>query len=188
MVKKKIICVVGRTATGKSALVRDVCQKLGIKQVKSYTTRPMRQKEIENPNDTDHYFIKENEVDQYKDDFAAYTEINGYKYFTTKQILDSSDIYVIDPQGLKKLKDICGDEYQIVTIYITVDHSVGKRRSIQRGESIDIYYARYYSEDEQFSDFEKTMMWNYHILNTGTFEESSNMMEKIVRKELNLYD
>lgn len=188
MAKKKIICVVGRTATGKTSLARAVCNKLGIKIVKSYTTRPIRPKEIENHERSDHYFITDEDVDTYRDDIAAYTEINGYKYFTTKQVLNESDVYVIDPLGIKELKRRCGDEYQIITVYIRVDHSTGKRRAMQRGESIDDYYERYKSENEQFSNFEKEMSWDYHILNIGTFEDAANTMEKIIRKELNMYD
>ena len=188
MAKKKIICVVGRTATGKTSLARAVCNKLGIKLVKSYTTRPMRPKEIENHERSDHYFITDEDVDTYKDDIAAYTEINGYKYFTTKQVLNESDVYVIDPLGIEELKRRCRDEYQIITVYIRVDHSTGKRRAMQRGESIDDYYERYKSENEQFSNFEKEMSWDYHILNIGTFEDAANTMERMIRKELNMYD
>lgn len=188
MTKKKIICVVGRTATGKTSLARAVCNKLGIKLVKSYTTRPMRPKEFENHERSDHYFITESDVEIYKNDIAAYTVIDDYIYFTTKQILNESDVYVIDPFGLEELKKRCGDAYQIITIYIRVDHSTGKRRAVQRGESIDQYYKRYNSENEQFAEFEKTMNWDYHILNIGTFEDAANTMEKMIRKELNMYD
>ena len=91
---------VGRTASVKSSISKAVGDKMGLKQVVSYTTRPMRKNEKDG---SDHIFISDNELNTYKDDIEAYTEINGYKYFTTFDIIDHSDIYVIDPNGSDNL-------------------------------------------------------------------------------------
>ena len=109
--------IIGRTASGKSSIAKAVCEKLGLNQVISYTTRPRRPKEKDC---VDHIFITEEDVEKYKDDIAAYTEINGYKYFTTYDVLDKSDVYVIDPIGVDNLKLKCGDQYRFIEIYIRV--------------------------------------------------------------------
>lgn len=103
---KKIILVVGRSASGKSSITREACNKLHLNLVKSYTTRPPRPKEL--TGESDHYFITEEEYETQKDQFdiVAYTEINGFKYFTTEDILNNSDVYVIDPKGIEYLKSI----------------------------------------------------------------------------------
>lgn len=58
--------VVGRTASGKSSIVREVCKKLELKQVKSLTTRPPRDVELNNP-DSDHYFVTDEEFESERD-------------------------------------------------------------------------------------------------------------------------
>ena len=68
---KKLFCVVGRTGTGKDSLVDLVCSSLGMKKVKSYTTRERRPGE----GDDSHVFIKPVEIDQFKGRMAAYTKI-----------------------------------------------------------------------------------------------------------------
>lgn len=168
--KKTIYLIVGRTSTGKSRIASEICNKLSYKQVKSFTTRPPRESEINHPEKCDHFFITDEEAEQYRDDIAAYTEINGYKYFATKQILAESDVYVIDPNGIEDLKRRCPDEFNFVVLYIRVPKSVGKRRVIQRGESVEDYYKRYRSEDEQFSDFETSAAWDFLIINDDEIE------------------
>ena len=112
--------IVGRTASGKSTIAKEVCEKLGLKQVKSLTTRPPRDEELNNPN-CDHYFVTDEVIESLKrsgNELIAYTEINDYKYATIKSELDKSDIYVIDPNGIKYLKQTCGEKYRFVEIYI----------------------------------------------------------------------
>ena len=114
MHKKLVFLFIGRTASGKSSLARYMCEALELKQVKSLTTRPPRDGEI--TGSEDHYFISKdifNKINQ-KCTFAAYTEINGYKYATTVEELRHSDIYVIDPNGVKYLKE----HLQIYFLYL----------------------------------------------------------------------
>lgn len=95
----KKFLIVGRSSSGKTSIASAACSELGLKLVKSYTTRPPRN-EKESINSKDHIFITEDDVEKYKDDIAAYTEINGYKYFTTMDQIDECDAYVIDPNGI----------------------------------------------------------------------------------------
>ena len=41
----KLFCIIGRTGSGKSTLVKKAANELGLKILKSYTTRPMRESE-----------------------------------------------------------------------------------------------------------------------------------------------
>lgn len=106
----KKLLIVGRSSSGKTSIASAACDRLGLKLVKSYTTRPPRN-EKEATDSKDHIFISEGDVAKYEDDFAAYTEINGYKYFTTIDQLDECDAYVIDPNGIKSLKEKCGNMF-----------------------------------------------------------------------------
>lgn len=179
MTTKKFL-IIGRSCVGKTSLSRAVCNRLGLRMVRSYTTRPMRASE--NPDISDHYFISPDEAKNYESNMAAYTEINGYQYFTTIDELNRCDVYVIDPIGVKDLRNRVGNKFEFIEIYIRVPKSVATRRSVQRGDTS--FNERIAKEDEQFAKYEKDMLWDYHILNDRTFDEGVMKLERIIKSEL----
>ena len=188
--KPKKFLFIGRTASGKSSIAKAVCEKMGLKQVKSYTTRPARPGE-DNDN-ADHYFITKEEFDlimsEHIDRVAAYTKINDFEYCTTTDILDKSDIYVIDPDGVNILKTNCGDKYEFIEVYFRVPFLLSCQRYKERGgdKSRAEFVARYDSEREQFNRYEKEKSFQYHVLNDGSFDESVEKVCKYIKKELDV--
>ena len=65
-----VFLVVGESGSGKDSLVTKICNDLGYKQLISYATRPRRV----NEGDT-HIFITPDEVEKYRDQMIAYTQI-----------------------------------------------------------------------------------------------------------------
>lgn len=181
--KKKIILVCGRTASGKSSIVHRVCADTGLKVVSSSTTRPKRPSEV---NGTDHIFIKPEEVDQYRNDFAAYTEIDGYEYFATKGQIEQSDFYVIDPNGVEYFMNVCSEEFDPVVVYVRAPRRVRIMRSQYRGDTDKNIQKRMAAENEQFTRFEKEAAWDYHILNDSTMDNAIEQLKKIAHKEMML--
>ncbi len=183
---KKIFCIMGRSASGKSSLTKAVADEIGLKVVKSYTTRPMRPGETEK--DSDHYFISEDEVSIYKNQMIAYTEINGYKYFTTIDILKHSDIYVIDPEGYQYLSDNLKKHYikiELIPIYIRLTKDELFARACKRGDAMSVYQERYNSESPQFEAFEKAL-WHSGttIIHNTNYERSVEKLRDIVLHKL----
>lgn len=160
---------IGRTASGKSSIAKGVCEKMGLTQVVSYTTRPMRKSE---KNGSDYIFITDGEVLQYEEDIAAYTEINGYKYFTTYDVIDKSDIYVIDPIGMDNLKIKCGDRYEFIEIYIRTPQNLAEERARIRGDKLKDFRQRWVAENQQFTDYENRHTFAWHLRNDRPFDES----------------
>lgn len=160
---------IGRTASGKSSIAKAICDKMGLIQVISYTTRPMRKSE---KNGSDHIFISEDEVSKYENNIAAYTEINGYKYFTTFEQIESSDVYVIDPIGVDNLKIKCGDKYDFVEIYIRTPQKLAETRARMRGDKLKDFKERWVSENKQFTDYENRHTFSWHLRNDRPFDES----------------
>ena len=148
-----LICIVGRTGSGKDYLAKKFEEK-GLKQIKSYTTRPKR-----NENEDTHTFITKEEADKITDKIAV-TEINGYEYFATHSQVKENDIYIIDPNGLKVLCENLKDESMIV-IYVKADDEERKKRAIDRADDeekeLEIFNKRNESENEQFTEFEKLL-------------------------------
>lgn len=172
---------IGRTASGKSSIAKAVCEKMGLTQVVSYTTRPMRKSE---KNGADHIFITDEEVSQYEDDIAAYTEINGYKYFTTYDVIDKSDIYVIDPIGVDNLKIKCGDRYEFVEIYIRTPQDLSETRARLRGDKLKDFKQRWVAENQQFTDYENRHTFAWHLRNDRPFDESVDKVCSWIQIEL----
>lgn len=181
----KKFLIIGRTASGKSSIARAVCKKLNLTQVKSYTTRAARQNEISE--NSDHYYINEDEFERIMNGedgkVAAYTEINGVKYCTTMNVLEKSDIYVIDPNGVEYLKENCSDQFDFVEIYIRVPYKTAEQRFINRGSTKKEFEQRYEKESEQFGEYEKQQKFQYHLLNDKPFEESVDLVCKWINKE-----
>lgn len=177
--KIKIYCIMGRSASGKTTISRELSKKMNINIIKSYTTRPMR--DGENIQTSDHIFISENEVSKYKNDFAAYTEINGYKYFTTLSMLrkESAWIYVIDPNGYGTLKNnLNPDEFDLLPIYIERNFEMAKQGASARGDDISKWKERRKNEDKQFTDFESKKNEEVLFINNNdkTLEEVTNII------------
>lgn len=154
---------------------------MGLTQVVSYTTRPMRKSE---KNGADHIFISDEDVARYENDIATYTEINGYKYFTTYDVIDQADIYVIDPVGVDNLKIKCGDRYQFVEIYIRTPQKIAEERAKLRGDKLKDFKQRWVSENQMFTDYENHHTFAWHLRNDRPFEEAVDKVCKWIQIEL----
>lgn len=184
MHKKLVFLFIGRTASGKSSLARYMCETLGLRQVKSLTTRPPRKGEITGYED--HYFVSESEFDEIelREKFVAYTEINGIKYGTTYGEVLNSDIYVIDPNGAKYLKEHCGDELKFIEIYFSSPFELAKDRFIKRNGSEEEFYSRYNSEDEQFTKYEEAEEYDHLFVNDMSFSKASEALCDLLKNEI----
>lgn len=177
--------IVGRTASGKDSLTQAVAKKLNLNILSSYATRPKR------PGETnEHIFITPQEVDQYRDDFVAYTKIGDYEYFSTKQQLLKSDFYIIDPNGVdflkEKIKNIPDIELHI--IYIAASYEVRKNRALSsRHDDKIVFEKRCAAEDEQFINFECEQGWHKRIENNN-FNKSLLELEDYIKLNNNILE
>lgn len=143
--------IVGRSGTGKDALARGMEVFCGLKQLKSYTTRPKR-----TPKEDTHIFVTPEQANAYMDR-AAETVVNGYEYFATKQQVENGDVYIIDPNGLYQLVANM-PHLEFMVVYLFADKELSKKRAVTRAEDEETERAvvekRMKDEDEQFTDFE----------------------------------
>lgn len=182
---KKIFLIVGRTASGKTSLAKGACRQLGLNLLKSYITRPPRNDETE---ESDHIFIHPEEVENYRNRMIAYTDkVDQYVRFATIDQLLSSDLYIIDPNGIEYLKNLDMPELRdikFIEIYVRTPYLLLKERANRRGDDIDIFRHRYLFESQQFDSYEKEQKFQYHILNNGSLEEGIQKLVHIIQKEL----
>lgn len=158
-----LFCVMGRTAAGKDHLVQTLCERAGLKQIISYTTRPRRANE-----GNTHIFISDaeyNELDQ-SGRIAAFTQIGQFKYCCTIDQLYENDVYVIDPTGVNNLRERNLPNLRLVTIYINVPDDVRKDRAlIKRGDDRLVFMKRDMAERDQFRTMLRNSDFDYAISN-----------------------
>lgn len=115
--KKKILCLVGGSGSGKSLLQTYLEKEWNIKPVISYTTRGKR-----SPDEGGHYFVTEKDYESTnKEDMLAYTKYGDYHYWSLEKDLEDVNCYVIDEYGLKILKSIYGNKYDIISVRLIIN-------------------------------------------------------------------
>ena len=116
-----LICIMGRTASGKDTLANKLCERMGLRQIISYTTRERRN----NEGDT-HIFANKDTYEQMRAEgkVAAYTEIAGNHYWTTIDQLYENDVYIIDYYGIQTLRELNLPNIRLVTVYINTPDEI----------------------------------------------------------------
>ena len=178
----KLFCIIGRTGSGKSTLVEKAANELGLKILKSYTTRPMRESEsIEN---SDHIFISPDEVGKYRNDMVAYTERVNYCNFATKQQIMNADFYIINPSGYKELlKSTEKMDVELIPILITTP-LINILYRIQDVRDPETWIRNYLNENNEFTIFEHSNDAKYIIENNTDIYYAYEILELIINQEL----
>lgn len=139
----KLFCIMGKSASGKDTLFRRLTEneKLSLKKVVSYTTRPSRKGE---ENGRDYYFVSEDKYEKMCRERRiierrTYETVNGpWHYFTADdgQINLSEGSYIIIGT-LEAYVQICryyGKE-NVIAIYIEVEDVIRLERAFLREKS-----------------------------------------------------
>jgi guanylate kinase len=158
-----LICLMGRTASGKDTLAQKLCERTGLKQVISYTTRERRV----NEGDT-HIFISNEEYNALESagKIAAFTQIGPYKYCCTIDQLYNNDVYVIDPVGVQHLRELKLPNIRLVTVYVNTPDDVRKERALnKRGDDRITFMKRDMAEREQFRVMLRNADFDYAVSN-----------------------
>jgi len=117
MRKKFIIAIVGASGAGKTQLILWMNREHGVPFICSYTTRKMREGEVDG---VDHKFVTVDDMPE-KSDMLAYTCFGDNHYWATHEQVDDylPTLYAIDEVGLLEFKEKWGNEYDIFSVYIT---------------------------------------------------------------------
>ena len=149
--------IIGKTCSGKTTIVRKLCEKYNKKSIVTYTNRPPRPGEIQ---DVTYHFISEKEFKNKIDEgfFAEYkvydTAFGQWLYGSSlEDILNADDdsVIILTPQGYKDVKDKLSDKEHL-SLYIYANNSTIKKRLKHRGDSKEEADRRIKTDNEDFKD------------------------------------
>lgn len=174
-----VVLVVGKTNSGKSSLIKKLCERTNMKALQSYTTRQKRSE-----TDTDHIFVDMSEYIRAKEngEIAVDGEVAGNYYYSTIDQLYSSDIYTINPEALNRLMTLNLPNIRFVVVYISCPNKTREDRAEKRGDNKRDFRVRDFSERQEFRKFVIDEGWDYAINNLD-FAKSYSVLKWITQIE-----
>lgn len=127
-----MLVLVGPSASGKSAIVKCLESKYGIKKFITCTTRPMRVGEVDK---VDYYFMTKEDFNlRYNNnEFIETVFYNGNYYGTLKSEAGINKVVILEPQGLKNFLESVDNIY---SVFLHTNSDILKQRMINRGDSM----------------------------------------------------
>ena len=167
-----VLLVVGRTGSGKSSLIKKLCERSGLIALQSYTTRPKRSE-----TDNDHTFVSVEDYLRAKEngEIAVDGEIAGNYYYSTIEQLYNSDLYTINPKALDRLLALNLPNIRFVVVYISCPDKIREERAMKRGDNKHDYRVRDFSERQEFRKFVSEEKWDYAINNINFAQSYSTL-------------
>lgn len=149
-----MICLVGKTATGKDTILKEMLSSFNYKPVVTYTTRPPRSGEVDG---VDYHFIDKSQFRRMKIQgfFAETTSYNvatgeTWYYGTLLKDLNDDSIIILNPEGLRTLKE--NKDLNIVSFLITAKEETLRKRLRKRGDNPEEAERRLEADRNDFND------------------------------------
>jgi guanylate kinase len=162
----KRVIIVGKGGSGKDYL-RKKLEKRGFKYCVSYTSRPPRDGEKDG---IDYHFIdmKQADIMIEKEEFYEYVVFNQWIYGTSIEGFYSSNLFIMTPSGLSKIKDV--DRKESMVIYLDINEEVRKDRLSKRNDADKIERRLKADKNDflHFTDFDLRITDPNFTLNTLT--------------------
>ena len=147
--------LLGKTCSGKDTIMKRLQEK-GAKRIVTYTTRPMRDGEIDG--ETYHFVTNEKFKEMIKNkELFEYTSYNvsgerTWYYGTSKASLDENGWIIMNPQGAKKVK---AERNDVIVIYVRASDEILRERLIARGDDSCEAERRLAADDIDFKDISR---------------------------------
>lgn len=155
-----IVVLVGESASGKSTVAKILEQEQpNFSKVVTYTTRPMRDGEVDG---IDYNFISNKKFNELvkQDFFVEHASYRDWQYGTAINFnKDEDKVIILTPAGARALRVYAEKHTELqkylMVVYLWVDRRSRMIKIIQRGDNIDEAYRRNLSDVGQFDAFER---------------------------------
>jgi guanylate kinase len=134
----KIFYLMGKSASGKDTIYKKIKEQMPeLKTIVIYTTRPIREGEMEG---VEYHFVNDDKLQEFRKagkviELREYNTVHGvWKYFTADDgQFDAEDNYIAigTLESYKGMREHLGEE-RLVPIYIEVDDGVRLERALHR--------------------------------------------------------
>ena len=165
---KKVYCLMGYTAVGKSTIAQIITrEKDDIHLAVSHTTRPIRPKEVEG---VDYHFINDKEFIKMKEEnyfietrsYNTKVEENGktkdatWNYGYSREEFENYKycIAIVDVGGYEEFKEYFEPKgIEVIPIYVKVKEEILRERIMKRGDLLAEFERRLKDDKERFRKF-----------------------------------
>lgn len=154
-----MIIIVGKSGSGKDSVVKKLTNFYGYKKIVTWTTRPMRPKEIQ---DVTYHFTNdatfEEKIEEgFFAEWKKYESIEGTWYYGTALLdlttFNEDKIIILTPDGYRDIKDIIGKD--TLTVYLKSKNKILKSRLKKRGDNPKEIKRRLRHDKKDFKGIEK---------------------------------
>ena len=153
-----MLILIGKTASGKDAIRNELKTKYGFTKAVGYTTRPIREGEIDG--DT-YYFISNEEFEEKKNagffsEWKEYETVQGkWCYGTSEESLLNADlntVVILTPAGYRDVKEKLPSTAKVAYIY--ANNATITERLMKRGDDDKEAQRRLESDNADFRGIE----------------------------------
>ena len=185
----KIICLIGKSGSGKSTIEQKLCSDLEINQVVSHTTRPPRKKGLDG---LDYQFVSDDYFEENKEEFIEQRlyktkgkggSVQIWRYGVhEKDVKEGTNLVILDPQGLEEFKKYFGKE-NIFTFYIHCSDTTRLIRMLFRGDGSNKLEVmrRFAADEEDFKDFIESRDY-YKVSNENGIDSAVEEIEGVLKR------
>lgn len=187
---KKIIVLLGASATGKDTVAKHISEKYNIPIAISYTTRPMRSNETQG---VEYYFISDDEMhEKFKNgeviehtSYYIQSEDVSYTYANVVGEFEKGDyiLTILNPHGLYQFNK---SQYKdnLVSIMLNCDARVRLIRSLNRDENVNVKEVLDREIRDELDFIERRPKTDYEIDTNKPLEEVFNNIDKVIENIL----
>jgi guanylate kinase len=187
---KKIIVLLGASATGKDTVAKHISEKYNIPIAISYTTRPMRSNETQG---VEYFFISDDEMhEKFKNgeviEYTSYyiqSEDVSYTYANVVGEFEKGDyiLTILNPHGLYQFNK---SQYKdnLVSIMLNCDARVRLIRSLNRDENVNVKEVLDREIRDELDFIERRPKTDYEIDTNKPLEEVFNNIDKVIENIL----
>lgn len=187
---KKIIVLLGASATGKDTVAKHISEKYNIPMAISYTTRPMRSNETQG---VEYYFISDDEMhEKFKNgeviehtSYYIQSEDVSYTYANVVGEFEKGDyiLTILNPHGLYQFNK---SQYKdnLVSIMLNCDARVRLIRSLNRDENVNVKEVLDREIRDELDFIERRPKTDYEIDTNKPLEKVFNNIDNVIENIL----
>lgn len=175
----KSVVIVGPMGSGKTSLLKTL-ETFGYKRLAQYTTRPMREGEIDG---IDMHFISEQEFINKIDEgfFAEHTYFDTVygRWYYGSAIEDynkaCNTVIVLNPRSVLQLT------VPVYVVWLDLSDDITMPRALKRGDNPEEVLRRIFADKEDFKKLDESWAYNMRITGEVSLKQIALNIDKVVK-------